>query len=125
MDEALTMWIGVGVISLVGTLAHFLYDISGKNRVIGLFTAVNESTWEHIKIAITPSLLWGLIDGFFYGQNPNYFCAKLTSLLVLTFTIPIMFYSYRKIAKKIHPLCRYFDFLYCYYSEPDGILCDS
>ena len=50
------MWfliISVIIISIVGTLSHFLYDISNHNRIVGLFSAVNESTWEHIKIALT------------------------------------------------------------------------
>ena len=98
------MWIhtiiAIVVISLVGTLAHFLYDISKHNKIIGLFTAVNESTWEHIKIALTPTLLWSLVDGFLYGQMPNYFLAKLVSLVVPVVVIPMIFYSYRSFVKK-------------------------
>lgn len=100
MDQTLFLWISVVVITVLGTLAHFLYDLSHENKILGLFTAVNESTWEHIKIAITPTLLWGLIDGYFYGENPNYFTAKLASLLVLAFFIPLVFYSYTRLSKK-------------------------
>ena len=100
MDDTLIMWISIIAISAIGTLAHFLYDITGEHRAIGLFTAVNESTWEHIKIAITPSLLWALYDGYYYGENPNYFCAKLISLIVLAIFIPAVFYTYKKISKK-------------------------
>ena len=94
------MWISIIVISLIGTLAHFLYDISGHNKIVGIFTAVNESTWEHIKIAITPALLWGLIDGYKYGMLPNYFPAKLCSVLAMALIIPIIFYSQKIIFKK-------------------------
>jgi len=94
------MWNSIIIISIVGTLAHFLYDISNHNKIIGLFTAVNESTWEHIKIAITPTLLWGLYDGYMYGSNSNYFIAKLCSLLVITFVIPLIFYSQKIFFKK-------------------------
>lgn len=38
------MWIGFIVISIVGTLLHFLYEISGHNKVVAIFAAVNEST---------------------------------------------------------------------------------
>ena len=100
MDQTFSLWLGVIAISLIGTLAHFLYDIMHHSRVIGLFAAVNESTWEHIKIAITPTLLWGLYDGFFYGENPNYFAAKFLSLITLVIFIPCVFYSYKKISKK-------------------------
>ncbi len=88
------------VISLVGTLAHFLYDITNHNKIIGLFTAVNESTWEHIKIALTPILLCGLYDSFVYGENPNYFFAKFISLIIPIVLIPCIFYGYKSISKK-------------------------
>ena len=88
------------VISLIGTLAHFLYDITRHNKIVGLFTAVNESTWEHIKIALTPILLWGLYDGLVYGENPNYFLAKLVSLLTPIIVIPTIFYTYKSFTKK-------------------------
>ena len=92
--------VAIVIISLVGTLAHFLYDISHHNKIIGLFAAVNESTWEHIKIALTPTLLWSLVDGLLYGQMPNYFLGKLVSLVVPVVVIPVIFYGYRAFAKK-------------------------
>ena len=92
--------VSIIIISAVGTLAHFLYDLTRHNQIIGLFAAVNESTWEHIKIALTPTLLWSLVDGIFYGQNPNYFLAKLVSLIVPVIVIPVIFYGYRSFSKK-------------------------
>ncbi|MBR3169397.1 hypothetical protein IKF23_03065 [Candidatus Saccharibacteria bacterium] len=100
MDQILFTWISVVVIFSIGCLAHFLYDIMKGPKALGLFAAINESTWEHIKIAITPTLLWGLVDGYLYGENPNYFTAKLASLLVITFFIPFVFYSYTRATKK-------------------------
>jgi len=100
MNQALFMWISIIVISAIGTLAHFLYEISHHNKIIGLFAAVNESTWEHIKIAITPTILWSLLDGAFFGADANYFLAKIASLLIITFVIPFVFYSYRRLVKK-------------------------
>ena len=100
MDNTLLCWLSIIIIAALGTLAHFLYDLARQPRVLGFFTAVNESTWEHIKIAITPTLLWSLFDGYLYGSNSNYFTAKLSSLLILTFFIPFVFYSYTRISKK-------------------------
>ncbi len=88
------------VISLIGTLSHFLYDISNHNKIVGLFAAVNESTWEHIKIVLTPTLLWGVVDGFIYGNNPNYFLAKFISLFVIILLMPVLFYGHKAIIKK-------------------------
>ncbi|MBR2741193.1 hypothetical protein IKD98_00315 [Candidatus Saccharibacteria bacterium] len=100
MDHTFNFWLGVVVISTIGTLAHFVYDWTNQNKIIGLFTAVNESTWEHIKIALTPTFLWALYDGFVYGMEPNYFLAKFASVLTLIILIPGLFYSYRSVAKK-------------------------
>lgn len=96
--------ISIIIISIVGTISHFLYDISNHNKIIGLFTAVNESTWEHIKIALTPTLLWGLIDGIIYITNQNYFFAKFISLIVIIILIPVLFYGYQIFTKKDIPI---------------------
>ena len=104
------MWNSIIIISIVGTLAHFLYDISNHNKIIGLFAAVNESTWEHIKIAITPTLLWALYDGYIYGSNPNYFTAKIASLLIITIVIPLIFYSQKLLLKKDYVLINVLSF---------------
>ena len=92
------------VISLVGTLSHFLYDICKHNKVIGLFAAVNESTWEHIKIALTPTLLWSIVDGYVYGMNTNYFLAKFVSLFVIIILMPTLYYGHKAIIKKEIPI---------------------
>lgn len=94
------MILSIIVISIIGTISHFLYDLSNHNKILGLFVAVNESTWEHIKIAITPTLLYSLYDGIIYGFNPNYFTAKLISLLSLCIFIPLIFYTYQIFTKK-------------------------
>lgn len=92
--------IGIIFIALIGTLLHFTYELSNHNKVVALFSAVNESTWEHIKIALTPTFIWTLYDGAVYGINNNYFIAKTASLLVIIFLIPILFYTYKIFTKK-------------------------
>ena len=92
--------ISIILISLIGTLSHFLYDITNHNKVIGLFCAVNESTWEHIKIALTPTFLWSLIDGYIYGTSSNYFFAKFTSLVIIITLMPTLYYGYKYLTKK-------------------------
>lgn len=100
MDNVFIFWLSVVIIFIIGSLSHFLYDWTHHNRIAGLFSAVNESTWEHIKIALTAAFLWGFVDGFIYGPDPNYFPAKFISLLVITLIIPTIFYSYRLFSKK-------------------------
>ena len=92
--------ISIVIISIIGTLSHFMYDISNHNKFVGLFSAVNESTWEHIKIALTPTLLWSIVDGLVYGIDGNYFYAKFVSLIVVIFLMPLLFYGYKFLLKK-------------------------
>ncbi len=35
---------------IFGTLLHFTYEWSNQNLVVSLFSAINESTWEHLKL---------------------------------------------------------------------------
>lgn len=92
--------LGFFFISLLGTLLHFVYEKSNHNKVVGIFGAVNESTWEHIKMALTPAFLWCLIDGFYFGNEANYFFAKLTSIVIIIITIPLIYYGYKLFSKK-------------------------
>ena len=54
--------IGLVFSIVVGTIGHFLYDWSNQNKVIGFLFAKNESTWEHIKLGVTPIILWTLLE---------------------------------------------------------------
>ena len=82
--------IGFFFISSLGAFLHFLYDISNHNKLVGVFSAVNESTWEHIKLALTPTFIYSLVDGYFYGYYDNYFFAKLISILSIIIVMPII-----------------------------------
>lgn len=93
-------WIGVIVIICVGTLLHFLYEKSHHNKFVAIFAAVNESTWEHIKIGMTATILWSLYDGWKYGLNSNYLIAKAMCLLTIILLIPALFYIYTAFTKK-------------------------
>lgn len=86
---------GIIFVSVFGTLAHFVYEWSGKNPVIGLFFPVNESTWEHIKLLFFPMLVY-----LFYMQRklkphyPNILPSLFCGLLLGCILIPVLFYTY-------------------------------
>jgi hypothetical protein len=48
-----SLWMIVPL-GLFGSVLHFLFDWTKHNRFVAFFSAVNESYWEHIKIAIWP-----------------------------------------------------------------------
>ena len=90
------IYIGIIFISIFGTFLHFLYEISNHNKLVAIFAAVNESTWEHIKIGMTPTIIWSI----YYILNKNYLISISLSLLTIIFIIPILFYTYTYFTKK-------------------------
>lgn len=80
---------------ILGTILHFTYNWSENNVLVGLFSAVNESTWEHLKLAFFPMLISGIIGYFIFKDDfPSFLCSKALGILVsLSFTV-IFFYTY-------------------------------
>lgn len=81
-------------VAAIGSLLHFCYEWSGENKFVGIFAAVNESTWEHIKLALSGIFVCTLVDVWFLGDNPNYWLARGVSFVVPIIVIPIIFYTY-------------------------------
>ena len=102
--------IGFFVISLLGTFLHFAYDISGGNILVSLISAVNESVWEHIKIAVVPVYLYGIIEYLVLVRNKknnsshsnsyNLFFLIVLRAAIITFIIPVIYYIYTAILKR-------------------------
>ena len=95
-------YIGIILIFLVGASLHFVYEWSHHNKLVAVFAAVNESTWEHIKICMTPTLLWSIYEISIYGFGWNFIFAKSICLLTIILLIPILFYSYTFFTKKVY-----------------------
>ena len=61
---------------ILGTILHFTYGWLNKNLLVGAFSAVNESTWEHLKLLFFPMLISTIIGYFYIGKNINVFYSK-------------------------------------------------
>lgn len=87
--------IGALFVIVTGTLAHFFYDWSGHNFIVGFFFPVNESTWEHMKLCFFPMLLYSLyLIYMMKDTQPGICSASATGILSGTFAIPVLFYTY-------------------------------
>lgn len=73
------MFAGIVFVSILGTLLHFAYDLSGNNILISLFTPINESIWEHTKLIFFPMLLYGVYLNKTIGKS--YPCLKASMML--------------------------------------------
>lgn len=84
---------------IIGTVGHFLYEISNNNKIIGYLFSTNESTWEHLKLGITPIIFWSLIE-FILTKNPNIFVNVCLKIIIFCITVIILYYTYKHILKK-------------------------
>jgi hypothetical protein len=83
------------VIIILGTLLHFTFEWSGFQEIVGVFSEVNESVWEHLKIAFMPSILWLIIEyRYLYKRTNNFFFAKALGIYAIMIIIPVIFYTY-------------------------------
>ena len=86
---------GVIVISLLGSFLHFVFDLSGEWPPAALIAAVNESVWEHLKLAFWPALLFSLVEWPFFRRSlKNFWTAKAIGILAMPLVIVSIFYGY-------------------------------
>lgn len=83
------------IISLIfvlglGTLNHFMYDWF-PYPIVGLFTPVNESIFEHLKLVFYPFLIISIIRFIFIKSNYYFVKVSLSSVAGIL-TIPILYY---------------------------------
>lgn len=96
MKRTLRRWefIGFLVTGALGTLLHFVYDWSGGNRFLAAISAVNESTWEHMKLLFVPYLLFALVELVALSAAfRSLLACKAVGILLGLAAIPALFYT--------------------------------
>ncbi len=110
MKRGIFLW-GFIFTAALGTLLHFVYEWSGENPAAALFSAVNESTWEHLKLLFVPMVLFGIYQYFKYEKNnPCFIPAKLKGILSGMLFITVFYYTYRGIIGRNIDFLNIFDF---------------
>ena len=87
-------------IIILGTILHFTYDWSKNNPIIGVFSAINESTWEHLKLLFFPTLITTIIGYFYFKESSNFLCGKVIEVLVSMFFVVNVYYTYTGVLGK-------------------------
>lgn len=87
--------LGAIFVSILGTLLHFAYSLLGENLIVGLFTPVSESIWEHTKLIFFPMILCALFFNFKLKKD----CSCVLSALIYGALLGIiliisLFYTY-------------------------------
>ncbi len=95
LKKDLILWNFSGFVftSSGGTILHFIYDWTNKNILTTPFSAVNESTWEHMKLLFFPMFIFALIQSYFFKEFGNFWCIKLIGILTGLILIPALFYT--------------------------------
>jgi hypothetical protein len=90
--------IGIVFIIILGSLFHFTFELSSFNPVVGAFSAVNESVWEHLKLGFWPLIIYAVLEYWkIKNKTNNFFLAKAVAACTIILIIPVIFYSYTSI----------------------------
>lgn len=84
---------GLTFTAVLGTLLHFLY--AWTNAIsLAPFSAVNESTWEHMKILFFSMFFFTIISYFIIGKTyTSFWQIKFLGTLIAVVLIPVLFYT--------------------------------
>ena len=96
MKRNLLLWQfgGLTFATALGTILHFVFDWTNL-AFLAPVSAVNESTWEHMKILFFPMLIFALIQyPFFKAEAPGFWWIKWIGTLIAVGAIPVLFYTY-------------------------------
>ncbi|UCD96035.1 MAG: hypothetical protein JSV35_05955 [Candidatus Bathyarchaeota archaeon] len=86
---------GIPFIILLGSLFHFTFELSGNHAIVGVFSAVNESVWEHLKLGYWPALAYAIFEYRYMKKSTNGFMtAKAVGIYTIPTLIIIFFYTY-------------------------------
>lgn len=90
--------LGIPIAFILGTFFHYVFELSGNNPIVGLFVPINESIWEHLKLAFYPLLLWNIIGYFKYRHDltfkgRSYLIASMISPIVAPIIITTFYYT--------------------------------
>lgn len=97
MKKTITRWqiSGFIFVSILGTIFHFLFDLTDGNTLAAAVFPVNESVWEHIKLLFYPMVLYGVIEYFLWDrEEENFWNIKLMGILRGILLIPVIYYTY-------------------------------
>ena len=97
MSRSRSFWQFAGFVftAVAGTLFHFLYDWSGQQVAVGLFAAVNESIWEHMKLLFFPMLIFAVVQWLVIGrEDADHWCVTSLGIVMGTLLVPVLYYAY-------------------------------
>lgn len=96
MRKNLMRWeiAGALFVCAAGTVLHFVYRWIGESVIAAAVAAVNESTWEHMKLFFIPYFIVTMVQFTVFAEPlRNFFACKAACALVGLAAIPVLFYT--------------------------------
>ena len=90
-------WIllGIPVLSIIGSLMHFVYEWSGNSVLVGIFAPTNESVWEHLKLSFWPALIWWFLGYYFLNKSNGFLTVQwFVSCAIAELVYPLVILSF-------------------------------
>ena len=97
MKQPLWLWqfSGFAISTFLGTVLHFVYGWTNGSIFVAPFSAINESTWEHMKLLFFPTFLFAILQSLFLSNGfSNFWKSKFWGILLGLSSIPILFYTF-------------------------------
>lgn len=79
-------WIllGIPILFIIGFFMHFIYEWSGNSLIVGIFSPVNESIQEHLKLTFWPMLIWWIAGYIILGKKNSISVSQWFTLCTVT-----------------------------------------
>lgn len=84
----------------LGTLWHFIFDLTGKNSFVAYICPVNESIWEHLKLLFYPVLILSIVELILVKKKGNFIISRTLGLLTGLISIVVLYFTYSGIIGK-------------------------
>jgi hypothetical protein len=98
LNKYKNIWLWILATVILGTVWHFVYQMSGKLYPIGLISPVNESVWEHLKIVFFPFIIVGIFAFIMLKpRKTNFWTGLLAGSVVGMLIVFFGFYLYSSI----------------------------
>lgn len=90
--------LSIPILIIVAFPLHFLYDVI-KRPIIGIFSPVNESVWEHLKLVFWPIIIIWISSYYLFKSEFNidfnsWFVAMTVSVITSMLIIVAFYYTY-------------------------------
>lgn len=85
--------IDITITCIIGIILHFAYEFSGKNILVALFSAVNNSIWNHIKIIIFSIYIVSLVKMYITPKREKNLWTALFFKIITAIIAMLMLYN--------------------------------